>query len=186
MTKQFNNVISTVAWAYIILCFEINIGNVNLLPDRVAYMLIFNALPYIAEKQRSALLLKNFVVTLGTVNALNWLLKIFDISFDIYFASIFMTVVYVYTHFQLLTNLADIAAEESRIYSKTLTNGRNVAMAAYTATIITNRFVPLGAVVYITAIINLLTQVYLIYQLFLYSAELSDEQNSTIIENMEV
>ena len=186
MTRQFDNVIGTVAWAYIILCLDINIVRVNLLPDWVAYMMIFYALPYIAEKQRSALLLKNFVMALGILNGTGWLANIFGIEISLYFISIFSTTIHLYTHFQLLTNLADIATEENRVYSKTLTKGRNVAMVAYTATVITNRFVPLGTVVYAPAAVNLLAQVYLIYQLFLYSAELSDEQNSTIIENMEV
>ena len=186
MTRQFDNVISTIAWAYVILCFDINIARVNLLPNWVAYMMIFDTLPYIAEKQRSAGLLKNFIIFLGATDALKWLLKIFDVSFDMYFASIFLTVVYVYTHFQLLTNLADIAAEQGRIYHKTITNGRNVALVAYTATIIINQFLPLTFAVYAAATVNITAQIYLAYHLFLFAAELADEENSTVIENMEV
>lgn len=187
MTRTLSNVMGTIAWSYIILFFDINVGSrVNLLPDWAAYMMILDCLPHIAEKQRSAALLKNFIIFLGITDTLKWLLKIFGIGFELYFASIFLTVIYVYTHFQLLTNLADIAAEQDRLYGKTIANGRNVALVAYTVTIVVNQFLPLTFIVYAAAAVNIIAQIYLAYQLFLFSAELADEENSTVIESMEV
>lgn len=88
---------------------DFNLGGINVLPDWACYALVLHALPGLARAERSALLLRPLAIILLAVDALMWALQIFGAAPDLYIVSALCTVLALYFHFQLLTNVADIA-----------------------------------------------------------------------------
>ena len=186
MQQNWNNTVKTLAWAYLLLCFDINFGRVNLLPDAVGYMLIADMLPHIAHRQPSARLLKNFVTILTVVTAAEWVANLFNINIYIYLVSVFVTVIYAYTHFQLLTNVADIALQDNMPYHILLKRGRNAVIVSYTVAIAASNFTRNEKLIMTVVIINVICYLYTVYQLFANAADMDDRQANNIIDNMEV
>lgn len=108
-TKSLSEAVSCVAWGYVFLHLDFNLGGINVLPDWACYALVLHALPGLARAERSALLLRPLAVILLAVDALMWGLQIFGAAPDLYIVSALCTVLELYFHFQLLTNVADIA-----------------------------------------------------------------------------
>lgn len=108
-TTSLSEAVSCVAWGYVFLHLDFNLGGINVLPDWVCYALVLHALPGLARAERSALLLRPLAVILLAVDALMWALQIFGTAPDLYIVSALSTVLELYFHFQLLTNVADIA-----------------------------------------------------------------------------
>ena len=82
-TTSLSEAVSCVAWGYVFLHLDFNLGGINVLPDWACYAL--------------------------AVDALMWALQIFGAAPDLYIVSALCTVLALYFHFQLLTNVADIA-----------------------------------------------------------------------------
>ena len=108
-TTSLSEAVSCVAWGYVFLHLDFNLGGINVLPDWACYALVLHALPGLARAERSALLLRPLAVILLAVDALMWALQIFGAAPDLYIVSALCTVLELYFHFQLLTNVADIA-----------------------------------------------------------------------------
>lgn len=108
-TTSLPEAVSCVAWGYVFLHLDFNLGGINVLPDWACYALVLHALPGLAKAERSALLLRPLAVILLAVDALMWALQIFGAAPDLYIVSALSTVLALYFHFQLLTNVADIA-----------------------------------------------------------------------------
>lgn len=108
-TTSLSEAVSCVAWGYVFLHLDFNLGGINVLPDWACYALVLHALPGLARAERSALLLRPLAVILLAVDALMWALQIFGAAPDLYIVSALCTVLALYFHFQLLTNVADIA-----------------------------------------------------------------------------
>lgn len=109
--------ISRVAWSYVFLYLDVNIGvdggSLNLLPDFICYVLILYALPGLAIEERSAALLRPLAWILLVVEAVRWVLPVIGLSSDlwgVYLLGLVVSVASLYFHFQLLTNISDIAA----------------------------------------------------------------------------
>lgn len=108
-TTSLSEAVSCVAWGYVFLHLDFNLGGINVLPDWACYALVLHALPGLARAERSALLLRPLAIILLAVDALMWALQIFGAAPDLYIVSALCTVLALYFHFQLLTNVADIA-----------------------------------------------------------------------------
>ncbi len=105
--------VGVVAWGYVFLYLDVNLGALNILPDWVCYALVLKALPGLARLERSALLLRPLAWVLLAVDAAEWALGAVGITLDIYLVTAVVSVLSLYFHFQLLTNIADIAAQVS-------------------------------------------------------------------------
>lgn len=105
--------ISRVAWGYFFLYIDININAVSLLPSFVGYLLFLSAVNHLKEEERELSLLRTLGIILALWHGASWLAGWF--SFDLggvwQFADILVSLVNLYFHFQLLTNLASIAAK---------------------------------------------------------------------------
>ena len=105
--------ISKCAWAYFFLYFDINLGLVSILPDFVAFLLFLSAIGLLKEEERELGLL----IPLGDILAgwyiLQWLVSWVgrDLNGLIPGLDIVICLANLYFHFQLLTNLAAIAAK---------------------------------------------------------------------------
>lgn len=98
-----------IAWGYVLLHVNISFWSVNILPNWLGYALMLHALPALGEEEPSALLLRPLGMLLALWEGLLWALAIFGGNADHVIIGVLGSVVALYFHFQLLTNLASIA-----------------------------------------------------------------------------
>lgn len=105
--------IGRAAWGYFFIYFNININNVSILPSFVGYLLFLSAINYLCEEERELNLLRTLVTILTVWHIASWFASWGSVKLDGMFQAIdiIIGVVNIYFHFQLLTNLASIAAK---------------------------------------------------------------------------
>lgn len=102
--------IRKVAWGYVLLHLNITIGAINILPNWLGHLLFLRALPALAEEEPSARLLRPIITALGIWEAVLWLSPL-TISLQLPVFELIASVLLLYMHFQLLTNLSQIAGK---------------------------------------------------------------------------
>lgn len=105
--------IGKAAWGYLFIYCNINLGSFNILPNFVGYLLFHSAIKELCDEERELDLLNTLVGILTLWHIASWIgdLIAFDLGDLIPIADIIISVVNIYFHFQLLTNLASIAAK---------------------------------------------------------------------------
>lgn len=106
--QNYASAVGYVAWGYVLLYFDINIGTLDLLPAWLGYALFFGALPALAEVSASAKLLRPFALGLAVWSGICWL---FGSGWYPQVVGVVESVVALYFHFQLLTELAALARQ---------------------------------------------------------------------------
>lgn len=157
--------LSQIAWSYVFLLLNFNLGTVNILPNWVGMLLIYKALPVLAQWQPSARLLAPLVVLLGGVEGVSWLLAMAEISLP-GIVSILFAVVNLYVHFQLLTNLADLADNLGCAQGRTLRILRNVNVLLNTCTALPIPWNSIPLAVYLLMGVALILLIALLRNLF--------------------
>lgn len=106
--------ISCAAWGYFFLYFNININTVSLLPAFVGYLLFLSAIGCLKEEERELTLLYTPGVIMALWTGAEWLASFAGIELEgmWQFADVIICLVNLYFHFQLLTNLASLAAND--------------------------------------------------------------------------
>lgn len=111
--QRLYNGISKAAWGYFFLYFNFNIGTLNVIPSFVGYLLFLSAIKLLKEEERELSLLSTlgFILTVWAV--IEWIgsLVSVDVNGMWQFADIVISLVNLYFHFQLLTNMASIAVK---------------------------------------------------------------------------
>ena len=104
--------ISKCAWAYFFFYFDITLGTVSILPDFVAFWLFLGAIGSLQQEERELKLLKPLGVLLLCRHICAWLLSWSGGTVDGLHPALDLIICLanLYFHFQLLTNLASIAA----------------------------------------------------------------------------
>lgn len=113
-TKTLSSAIKKIAISYIFIYFHINISVIDILPNWLGFFMIVSALPVLSEKERSAQLLRPFGIALGIWNIIELVLKAAGTEWNIIFISIIISIIAIYFHFQLITNIANLAVEQSK------------------------------------------------------------------------
>ncbi len=129
-TKTLSSAIKKVAVSYILIYLHINISVIDILPDWLGYFLIVSVLPIISQKEKSAQLLKPFGIAIGIWNILEWLLKIAGAELNLSAISLIFSIITLYFHFQLITNIASLDIEERK--QKRLLNLRTATVILHT------------------------------------------------------
>ena len=109
MNESLASALRKVAWGWILLHCNFNLGSLNILPDWLGYLLILQALSVLAASVRSAALLIPFGMGLTVWNLITWVLDIFGITIAFLWLDLLVTVIGLYFQFQLLTDLAELA-----------------------------------------------------------------------------
>lgn len=110
--EKLGKAVGLVAWGYIFIYFNINLGPMDILPNFVGYMLILNSLEGLAIEERSTILLKPLVWILIVWEIFTWVNSMINLTLTGYLYSTvhtIVTIVSLYYNFQLFTNLAAIA-----------------------------------------------------------------------------
>ena len=104
--------LSRVAWGYLLLLLNFNLGTLNLLPDWGAYLCFLSAIALLAGELRDLPLLRPFCLLLAGAEGVDWLAVLFTgqaLTPRLFPLSALLTCVALYTLFQLLTDLAMLA-----------------------------------------------------------------------------
>lgn len=111
--QKIYNGISKAAWGYFFIYFNININNISLLPSFVGYLLFLSSINLLKDEERELSLLHTLGIILALWHGTEWVLSWVGVSLDgeWQFIDIIISLVNLYFHFQLLTNLASVAAK---------------------------------------------------------------------------
>ncbi len=109
MNESLASALRKVAWGWILLHCNFNLGSLNILPDWLGYLLILQVLSVLAASVRSTALLIPFGMGLTGWSLVTWVLDIFGVSITFLWLDLLVTVIGLYFQFQLLTDLAELA-----------------------------------------------------------------------------
>lgn len=111
--RKLHNGISKAAWGYFFLYFNFNINTISLLPAFIGYLLFLSAINTLKNEERELSLLRTLGVLLALWHGADWIVSWLSIDLDgaWQFIDVIISLVNLYFHFQLLTNLASIAAK---------------------------------------------------------------------------
>ncbi len=170
--------VGRVAWGYVFFYLALpfgymNYGTVDLLPDWAFYAFALAAIPAIARRERSAALLRPLGWLLLIVEFAAWALESYEVPLTgwyVYLITAISAVLALYFHFQLLTNLADAAANYVTRRVRSIK-----ALAAVSAVLATARTLPLpvgrldeydaGGVVMVLMLINAIMLIWTLFTL---------------------
>ena len=125
--EQLSRSLRKIFWGYIFLYFDIKLGTIDILPAWLGYVFFYQGIRNgIEVEENSAKLLKPICVALIIYSLINWFMTMLGIEIDILIISDVFAVIALYFHFQLLTNLANIADKYSYLGVNTLLNLRTV------------------------------------------------------------
>lgn len=158
--------ISKAAWGYFFICFNINLGSVTLLPNFIGYLLFLSVINCLKDEESELSLLRTMGIILALWHAASWITSWFSFNLDgaWQFFDIIISLVNLYFHFQLITNLASIAAKyqpEGYAQDAKLLRYRTVQTVMLTAITIITKLYP-GASDVLTVIFVVLLIIYLI------------------------
>lgn len=102
--------VKRIAWGYLLIYLNVNLGTLNVLPNWLGYCFFLWALPVIAKEESSAALLRPLGMLLAVWEGVLWAAAAFGTQLDSYLLTTIAAALSLYFHFQLLTNLANIAA----------------------------------------------------------------------------
>ncbi len=173
-SNNYKDALKKIAWGYVFIYFNINLGAVSIIPTWVGYILILQALDGVAEREPSAKLLKPFAFVLITVELIRWVVTWFAGALAFPWMNLLIGIIGLYFHFQLLTNLVDAATRDCSSYGKGLRFFRNLQVLLVTvltmmnAAIIPSTWESLsGAMLIATAVLT----IGLVWTLFSYAKE---------------
>lgn len=134
--ERYKQALGRIAWAYVLIYFDINLGPVDILPKWIGYIMILTVLNVVAEREPSAKLLAPFGLILTVESMIQWVLTIFGGEISLPWVDVIVGIVNLYFHFQLVTNLADIAERDGSKYAKRLRKLRTLQTFFVTAWIL--------------------------------------------------
>ena len=161
--EKLYTALSRVAWAYVFIYINFNLGTLNVLPPWVGYALILSALPLLKEERRDLPLLRPLGELLLGWDFCCWLFH--DLENRFLFWDLLLTAANLYFHFQLFTDLAAIAARyqgECDTIDKSLLTCRTWVALITTITQLALRFLSGDALTYFTWGVGLVVVVLLL------------------------
>ncbi len=101
--------IRRISWGYLFVHFDIHLGNIDILPNFLGYYLLLLGIWTLRQEVESTGLLEPFAIFFFAVNLLTWILAIPGAEIDQPMWGLFVSVIGLYFHFQLQTDIAVIA-----------------------------------------------------------------------------
>ena len=174
MDKQnLCSAIKKIGWGYIFLHINLSFNTVSITPNWVAYILFVQALPALGEEEESVNLLKPLGILLGVLEGIYWInTGFFGGALPAQITSVITSVISLYFHFQLLTNLASIAGKYGCSQEKKLLTLRTVKTILTTVVTITNTFLLVNWVVLVMAVVLLIVTIWICAVVFSFKGEL--------------
>lgn len=124
--EELCRAVESIAWGYNLIHLDVNIGTLNILPDWLGYLLLLGVLSVLEKEVKTAALLRPLGILLVLWNSILWLTTLFGISFEPYLLTTLALVIDLYFHFQLLTDLAELAERRKCPEKKSILTLRTV------------------------------------------------------------
>ena len=153
-----------IAIGFGILCFDINLGPINILPNWLGYWLIVKSLDAVAEEEPSAALLKPLGNLLIVWFSVTWVMKILGMNLRVTlvnWVAYLVAVEQLYFQFQLLTNIAAIAKKYVPQFERRILRLRTVMTLVVTGYTLLSAFVVSEAVLIVVAVVQLVAAIWL-------------------------
>lgn len=173
---QLGTAVKRIAWAYVLLHVHFNLGTLDLLPDWAGYLMILSALPALAAEEESAGLLKPFGIILAAWAAVQWVIALVGGSWDGGWLGLIETVVSLYFHFQLLTNLAAISEKYNCPETRRILTLRTVQTVLTTILALPLPWEEWEPAAYLLLIVSLVVVIWICRVLFSLRRSLEDGQ----------
>ncbi len=173
-SNNYKDALKKIAWGYVFIYFNINLGMVSIIPAWVGYILILQAIDGVAEREPSAKLLKPFAFVLITVELIRWVATWFAGTLAFPWISLLIGIIGLYFHFQLLTNLADTATRDCSFHGKKIRFYRNLQVLLVTVLTMMNAAIISPEWEYLSGAMLIATAVLiigLVWTLFSYAKE---------------
>ncbi len=174
--KKLSNAISNIAWGYVLLHLEINMGPIDLLPDWLAYIMFYSAINTIKEDEPSAELLHPLVIILGAWDVVTIFIQ------DIQMISLIIAVISLYFHFQFLTNLANIATKYGCLENEKILTLRTVRTILLTVFAIPVAWDSYRGITIVLLVANLVVAIWICSVLFSLKKSLRLREDSNEVE----
>lgn len=119
--KKMAHAIGLIAWGYLFLYFNLNLGSLNLIPSWVGYLLMGKAIKELKEASPAMGLLGPLCILLAALELWFWALTLIGINSQHYLLqllSLLLAVAALYFHFQLLTNLVEALGRAGETWRK--------------------------------------------------------------------
>lgn len=172
-TSELCKAITKIAWGYIFLHLDFNLNTLDILPSWAGYLLFLSALPAIGEEEESANLLRPLGIILTVEEVVSWLNKgLANSYYNLNAVSIIASVISLYFHFQLLTNLANIAQRYECSQEKKLLTLRTVKTLLTTFFAIITSLEIENFMIYALLIIFFVVTIWICKVLFSFKSEL--------------
>jgi len=172
--EKLTSAVKQIAWGYVLLHLNINLGTLDILPNWLGYLLMLGALSVLGEHEPSALLLRPLGILLAVWEGALWGFAIFGISFDISVFNIIAAALSLYFHFQLLTNLAELAQQNSCTEQRRILHLRTVRTLLITLLSLPIPWVQYEGLTIGIVIVNLIVALWICSVLFALSRALED------------
>ena len=110
--KLYNGILK-VAWGYFFVYFNINISNISILPTFIGYLFFLSAIKLLQQEEQELALLRPMGTILAVWNGIQWAMSWIGLDLDgtWQFVDIIISLVNLYFHFQLITNIASVATK---------------------------------------------------------------------------
>ena len=171
-----------VFWGYFFLLLDFNLNfnsdfTIPLLPNFIGWIFLWRGVDALSSARPSLELLKPFCTALG-VCALTQFVPSLD-GLIPGWLSLFISILTLYTHFQLLTDLAALAEEmlDDGELAKRLRTSRTLFLLGQTAMYCYDLVVSLTALAVVLMAVSFCVQVFLLFQLWGLSRDLEKQQS---------
>ncbi len=140
--------ISKIAWGYVFVFCNINLGTLNILPNFVGFLMFLSAISLLQEVEPELALLRPFGIALSIWYVMDWLCQLFSVSLTgglLLAVNVVICIMSIYFQFQLLTNLASIAVKYQSTgaeFDVKLLRYRNIQVVAITGAMILTYLIP--------------------------------------------
>ena len=167
--------IRRIAWGYLIILLDINIGGLNILPNWLGLLLMLRALPALSQEEPSAQLLQPLGILLAFWDGICWIGTLFGNTVDWPIPQLLATVLSLYFHFQLLTNLANIASRYGCPQETTLRTLRTVQVVLLTVSYLVINWLESATLILLLAVVSLGVAIIICRTLFSFHRFLSEQ-----------
>jgi len=166
---EMSKAIGSIAWGYVFIHMHINLGTIDILPDWSGYLMIVLTLDTIGKCEESALLLKKTGYFISGWMGITWFMNIFQImpaGFIYNMTDMIFSILILYFHFQLLTNLADVAEKYMCPHKNRLLVLRNIRTIMITFICLPLPFAEYEWLMYIPLVVSLVVMLWTVVDLF--------------------
>ncbi len=129
--------VSALAWAYVILLLDFYLGRFNVLPNWLGMAIMAGAVKKLAGEKEEIMLLHPLAVGIGVwLGVCSVVYVLLGVRLNFLAVEIVVMALALYFHFQLLTNVADIAEAHGFRHTKQILVLRTVKTLLHTATVL--------------------------------------------------